>query len=540
MGAMEPDTNANLEHPHLHESSPKPSCCVPAIMPISCSLGRTRISTFLSPFNQLFLFTLLFVSPLLWMYPLPKIIELKFSIPWSRADRAVFMERFDSGRLEGVVTQFDVASRQERRNRAFISSLPESLGDGLGHRFMMINFDVFMSSYLNIGYTHRLAQYGSLTPDDDPLAVERMFGWLKGFELRRDVLKRSCANIKHVNDSCRIERVGQLRCVELVPRSQGGEFDYLVIIPSEIVECNLEVGRRHTCRAKTDEFLAIHNNSDTLFQMASSRCHHEFTINGYDYTESFLRSKYWSFHARYGAISRPPEREPKEFAIPSLSVSRALTLDPRRVHVAAHVRRGDFLFSPERQTIPDAVYADIVAEILHALRAAIGQSVPVTVHIFSEGVLLQDTDELGNHNITAMKPVYVNEHGKSTPDRYWNSLLASHINRHSKGDHPIDAVVDIKLHIATDTVTAIHDMIAADFFIGSNSGLSVVVVSAYSRGVILLPLEEDVPIGEGKDYLGRIQYAYTSKDPVGVLERGELTRRVVKAVETNKLYLSIS
>ncbi len=51
------------------------------------------------------------------------------------------------------------------------------------------------------------------------------------------------------------------------------------------------------------------------------------------------------------------------------------------------------------------------------------------------------------------------------------------------------------MHVASYTVRALHDMIAADFFVCSLSGISVQIVSTYARGIAILPLNVDEPIG---------------------------------------------
>ncbi len=55
--------------------------------------------------------------------------------------------------------------------------------------------------------------------------------------------------------------------------------------------------------------------------------------------------------------------------------------------------------------------------------------------------------------------------------------------------------IRVQMHVASYTVRALHDMIAADFFVCSLSGISVQIVSTYARGIAILPLNVDEPIG---------------------------------------------
>ena len=57
-------------------------------------------------------------------------------------------------------------------------------------------------------------------------------------------------------------------------------------------------------------------------------------------------------------------------------------------------------------------------------------------------------------------------------------------SRCEAGSHDIK----VELRVAADTLQSLHEMIAADVFIGSNSGLSTHVVGSISRGAMqLLP-----------------------------------------------------
>lgn len=43
------------------------------------------------------------------------------------------------------------------------------------------------------------------------------------------------------------------------------------------------------------------------------------------------------------------------------------------------------------------------------------------------------------------------------------------------------------MRVSTDTIDAMHEMIGADWFLGSMSGLSTQVIGSLGRGILLLP-----------------------------------------------------
>ena len=56
---------------------------------------------------------------------------------------------------------------QEARNRAFMSYLPREVGDGLGHRLVMVNYELHLALMLDVAYVHRGSTYGSLTREKE-------------------------------------------------------------------------------------------------------------------------------------------------------------------------------------------------------------------------------------------------------------------------------------------------------------------------------------------------------------------------------------
>lgn len=390
----------------------------------------------------------------------------------------------------------------ESENRVFMSAVPHEVGDGLGHRTCILNYELNMALTLGLTYSHRQSSYGSLTRDD-PEAVENLFGWGAG-EISRDyILDRGCLEVDYVNDTCEIPSPNII-CRRVRTRRKGGLFDQTVIIPDEIAECFLQKGPEkqfvdQNCYPLVQSFLAAYSDQNTLFQMHPKLCFRDYLFTNFSKTADWFAEKYWTNSFQGENDSSIQLKDGFKVAnIAKLSSTentvketrrRNLSLEQDRVHIALHIRRGDFFNYTNRVLIPDSTYADVSARVKIALDEMVNADVPTTVHIFSEGVANgEDTRTKDNHDTSTMRAVYVNEHGQKMPSNYWNQLFRH--QRRLSGTKWRHKNLDVKLHIATDTIQAVHDMLASDFFIGSISGLSMQVVRNIARGIVFLPLHE--------------------------------------------------
>lgn len=451
--------------------------------------------------------------------------NIQFSIEHVHNKNA-FLKRFDYP-SSPIQTVFRVAPRHQRQNRVFISSIPIQVGDGLGHRLAMTNFELVLSIFLNAGYAHRFSKYGSLSPSHDLYAVDRMYGFVDGLDSRINLLRSTCSEIITMPDACRKPNIV---CKTLRPPHKGGIFHHLVNITPSLTECfsaDAPVKQQLSeCVERTTQFAEKHNKPDTLFQMTPSICHTAFRIQNMTLTKEFLRAKYWRFHSRYGSVQSPSFvqtlrrklRNPNEsiFGMFRPTDSRQLSLSPHKVQIAVHIRRGDFFHYTTREIIPDEMYADVICEILKALKHSTRRAVPTMINIYSEGIAKKIAS---NHNISSMKKIYLNERGHPMPKNYWPLLIQ---NRLQLLNETVQ-LSQIKLHIATDTISAVHDMISADFFIGSRSGLSTTIVKTYSRGLLILPLSKLGSLGRGsrENYL---TFKWGSIKPKPNSWRAELNR----------------
>lgn len=440
------------------------------------------------PFISLFLIFLLvfypYQSPSLFharlhpsIYSKPRNFDTyPFASVCSSQARNHFLTRFSrSTRPYGLAPT--TKTLKQSSNRVLLSSLPTQVGDGLGHRTCLLNFELSLALALDLTYAHRVSQYGSLTRDD-PNAVENLFAWGQNELKRHDILQQNCAQIQNVTDACEVP-AQQIICNRVKSRNHGGRFNQIVMIPDQLLECYLQKGIdsrivQQTCHPMVKMFMAAFDEPNTLFQMRPKLCFHQYLFTNFSQTASWFSDKYWM-----NANDR---------------ANKVSTMDPKRIHIALHVRRGDFFNYTNRVLIPDNTFVDLVARIKIALDEIINTNLPLTVHVYSEGVPKNSQRLKDNHDIASMHNVYVNEFGKHMPNNHWQRIIPNSLRFNSfygvgRGWKSPD--IKVETHIATDTILALHQMIAADVFIGSISGLSMQVVRNIGRGLILLPLHEN-------------------------------------------------
>lgn len=198
-----------------------------------------------------------------------------------------------------------------------------------------------------------------------------------------------------------------------------------------------------------------------------------------------------------------------------------ISYDSSSVSIAVHIRRGDF-FKHNRTLIPDAVYASLICYVKESLDRAADAPVAAIVHIYSEGV---SVGKAKAHDISKMFPIYVTEKGAYAGNGHWSGLLKSHC--------PNSIFLPGKMHIASDTITSLHDMISADVFIGSRSGFSAHLVGNLARGILLLPHEEGSLVGGGTQ--GRsLRYEWNRNSSSAIIRHDKLDKRISKFVQLFK------
>ena len=337
-----------------------------------------------------------------------------------------------------------------------MSCLPREVGDGLGHRLAMVNYELHLALMLDFAYVHRGSTYGSLTREKES-AVDDLFGWPTNLT-RENYVWPGCT-VDSLSDTCEVPSPS-MYCSRLLPRTKGGVFDQTVFIPKGLSDCLLQP-RPDTEKVQTQcypfvkSFMTSYPQANTLFQMTPGRCFHQYLYTNFSLTADWFAEKYW----QRGKLS---------------------TWSELQVSVAVHIRRGDFFEYSNRILIADNTYVDVVWRVKLALDEILGRDVPLTVHVYSEGFAERIKD---NHDTASQKPVYVDGHGNQTKKDHFQELFAAH-RRNNGGS------LSVSMHVAEDTVQSLHDMLAADIFVGSISGLTMQVVRYIGRGVMLLPLHE--------------------------------------------------
>lgn len=309
--------------------------------------------------------------------------------------------------------------------------------------------------------------YGSLTQIQGN-AVDEFFGWnqMEGMLRRKKFLKNVCARWGRVGkEGC---EKGAVYCKKV--KKGNGLVDRVVVIPDRVALCMVSKKVPKDCERKVRRFRDKHQKDRTMFVTPVTVCSWQLMMSWQTLTRGWFHESYWK-------------------------AKRSSTMDPRYVNIAVHVRRGDFLVTSGRKLISDQAYASLVRGIIsivseeESLDLDGKDHVPelrYRVYIFSEGVFRPRVTHpflkflilrkmYGNHDVNDFDTNYVSEKGKETSDDYWWRLL---------GNNPS---IDVDLHISEHTLDGLQEMIAADIFVGSASGLSMHIVSQLSRGIPFVP-----------------------------------------------------
>lgn len=345
--------------------------------------------------------------------------------------------------------------------RVLYSSVRARASEGLGHAMATINADVAAAIRLGIAYSHRVGAHGSLTAAD-PRAVERFFGWGDGVPPRDEV---SAACSRTVAERTPVE------CVPCTLRSPGPArwqsagrthtIERIVDLPVNLTYAFYTL----TQDAREQELAAFKRRyalPNTLFQMPPTLCA-KSPAQSY-----FANAARAYFYDRYWRRRRAAPAAPR--------------LDDAELSIAVHARRGDF-FVARRPMTTIASFGRAVRQILREVQGHGGPfaHMRVAVLVYSEGTPGGD-GRWRDHDVSRMNRMFLDTSG--TPrDVHW--VRERIVGRHA---HLFPNGVRVEMRIATETLQAAHEMIAADVFLGSMSGLSMHVVGTLSRaGVVGLP-----------------------------------------------------
>lgn len=340
----------------------------------------------------------------------------------------------------------------EARGRILYSAVKTASGEGLGHAMATINGDVSTALLLGVAYSHRKARHGSLTKRDED-AVERFFGW-GAEQIPREKLAEVCG----------VKGVGKGECIPC--RIQGGGRWEMGRI-KKVVEVPVNLSYTYYARPReirekmVSEYLTRWNADDTLFQMAVEVCKRSPALSRFTSdSRAYFHRMYWN--ARLKEPARP-------------------RLDERELVIAVHARRGDF-FIARRPMVSMRAFGRGIRTLMGVIRerGGIFSRMKVGIIVYSEGV--PTNGGWKGHDISRTHAEFLDVQGRKR-DAEWvrNQLVANSL-------HLFPAGIRVEMRVATDTLTAAHEMIAADIFFGSMSGLSTNVVASLSRaGVVALP-----------------------------------------------------
>lgn len=366
---------------------------------------------------------------------------------------------------------------RESKYRYLYSPIRTAASDGIGHSMGVVNYEFNLALRFNLTYSHRVGTYSSLT-DENKLAVEDFFGWGNDEILRTEIQSEGCLPEKgswSSNDSkaCRV-------CHRPFLNGRMG-IKHVVNIP-EAMEYNCHCAEER-CVVITGNYVVQHSESHTIFQTPRTSCEAPPTDGNYLKTKNLFFHKYWNRHGRL------PWRTDV-----AKSRLRPIRLVDSELNVAVHIRRGDFL-DPKtkggRVVTRDEVFANVVVNALAIVGEANGTlaNMPVAVHIYSEGKLTSDR-VTSIHAVKSQDKHYYDCNGVQRDSVWWTELITrtwQKVSNERFGGRPFGRRLRVLLHISDDTLLSLHEMVSADIFVGSVSGLSNSLVWSLSRGIVLIP-----------------------------------------------------
>lgn len=372
----------------------------------------------------------------------------------------------------------------QARNRVLYSPLRERGGEGLGHNMETVAADIAAAFRFKIGYSHRRPWHGSLSRRD-PDAVEKLFGWGRGYMRRNALRDQVCVFDRRAsNDSWACQYCRGIA----VPNALG--ITRLAEIPLNLSyqwEVGHDASKRHQEAVRT--FLRQNALAGTLFQMPAGACRKNPVARYVDRrTRSYLFHRYWDTRARWARDV--PEGHILKGGVPRMSrASRRaevpsrgrVEISERELNVAVHARRGDF-FAVGRPMVSTGAFGAVVRAAVKVVMREGGAfaGMPVAVYVYSEGAPRDNRTGVSlGHDMARLSSQYQDAGGRVQS--------AAEVRRALEGEGgAFPNGVRVAMRISTDTVQAVHEMVSADLFIGSESSLSFTVVETLSRAAAVL------------------------------------------------------
>lgn len=458
----------------------------------------------------------------------------------------------------------------ESNNRFLYSPLKDVYSNGLGHNLATINGEVWTALRLNLTYTHRISLYSVHSipffssssrfkysndfyrPFLHSGSVEQLFGW-GVHEIPREHIQNTICDASVLSGEegiCRVCTTERFLERKSTTNKTGRErnilkFSVNSIEVDNVVELpyNLSYGFPFNPTAAelkyAVSFMGTHSKPNTVFTLPSDHCATNPVIGKFSRRQkAYFFHKYWNAH-EFGALkldTRSQENESFEsykMKVLSDPIIGAVGRRPKltrlkktSIIIAVHARRGDF-FIANRSMISIALVARIVRQIMKLVIEPIGgpfSKLSVAVNIYSEGLPLDSSQKQSlDHDVNKLGQKFMDSDG---------TIMESEEVRNFFIDENMDNLgivfetgLDINLMISDNTILSIHEMIAADIFIGSESGLSANVVGCSSRAAFLIiPGNDALGQSNNVDDLGmliRFDYNTTKLSPDHIIEMKE-------------------
>jgi hypothetical protein len=415
--------------------------------------------------------------------------------------------KVDEQKVRDIPSRFDVAwnriaavrtkTLKESSNRILYSPTSVSSTDGIGHAMSQVNAEVTTALVLGITYTHRVATYASVTSGNNTSAVENFFGWGRD-EIPRSKVQQDICNITeehatrtNVGEGKRITTIRTGRTCPLcrtLRNFDGKSSDKSTLHVSRVVDipAYLSYPIGPSCKVVANcvaEFMDNINGStpNTLFRMTEKGCGSLSSLGNFGFSAPWFYTKYWAAHG----VRR--SQETGQWLPREKDARDSIAFPENELAIAVHVRRGDFLVVKNRRTTKSEVFARVIKTFLDIVQMSGGKfaKLPVSVYIYSEGRPLGGAGL--THDIRRQTHEFVDTDGEVRNASWWEDLISRAQPRddglgHAAGSMP---QLRVKMRISTNTLISLHEMIAADLFIGSDSGMSWNVVGSLGRGVQL-------------------------------------------------------
>ncbi len=440
-----------------------------------------------------------------------------------QADRVKVMlvprswNRYDLPWFEPVVNH--PPSFAESRYRITYAPTKNAMSDGLGHSMTAINYELLVALRFGLAYSHRRSTYSSLTAVNKD-AVENFFGWGDGY-VPREAVQDACEPeggrwVSEGRHCMTCERLKE------APQVHGVKMERVVTIPYKLAhKCASHHNGRRYCDQAVREFLAANNESHTVFQLPTNVCEHPTSDSDMNDSKGLFFAHYWRRHARRGQLFA-------HIPAPILPSSRPLRFQENRLNIAVHIRRGDFLRSDvkaKRGIMKDEIYAAVVADAIALISKDESpfRHMPVTVHVYSEGGI-DDATPYSSHATEIQNKQYFDAAGEPRDAAWWTHLMHGMAWRSLEigGDSARIRDARVEMHISDDTLTSLHEMIAADVFVGSRSGLSTQLVWSLSRGIVVVPVASSISLELGK--IGDVCCSIPFDHDTGAFDRQRFSR----------------